>query len=144
MHETGWQTVPNRAFVWFHLGRVTHIRLSKLAIIGSDNGLSSGHRKAIIWTNDQILLIGALRTNFSEILIEIKAFSFWKQNRLNVSSAKRRPFFLGLSDLKMHWAHHWRGVVLFDFTYCLQGYFGAVVDWVISDDSLKNMVFKYT
>ena len=64
-----------------------HICVSKLSIIGSDNGLSPGRCQAIICTNDGILLIGALGTNFSEILIEIQTFSFWK-NRLKVSSAK--------------------------------------------------------
>ena len=60
-------------------GRVTHICVGKLTIIGSDNGLSPGRRQAIIWTNDGILLIGALETNFSEILIEIQTFSCWKK-----------------------------------------------------------------
>ena len=31
-----------------HWGRVTHIRVGKLTIIGSDNGLSPGRRQAII------------------------------------------------------------------------------------------------
>ena len=57
-------------------GRVT-ICVSKLAIIGSDNGLSPGRRQGIIWTNAGILLIGPLGTNFSEILIEIDVFSKW-------------------------------------------------------------------
>ena len=48
-----------------HWGRVTHICVSKLAIIGSDNGLSPGRRQAIIWTNAEILLIGSLGTNFN-------------------------------------------------------------------------------
>ena len=43
--------------------------------IGSDNGLSPGRRKAIIWTNAGILLIGLLGTNFSEISIESYIFS---------------------------------------------------------------------
>ena len=47
------------------------IYISKLTIIGLDNGLSPGGRQAIIWTNDGILLIGPLETNFGEILIEI-------------------------------------------------------------------------
>ena len=34
-----------------HWGRVTHIYVSKLTIIDSDNGLSPGRRQAIIWTN---------------------------------------------------------------------------------------------
>ena len=52
-----------------HWGRVTQICVSKLTIIGSDNGLSSGWRQAIIWTNAGILLIWTLGTDFSEILI---------------------------------------------------------------------------
>ena len=56
-----------------------HICVSKLTIIGSDNGLSPDRRQAIIWTNAGLLLIGPLGTNFSEILIEILAFLF-KQN----------------------------------------------------------------
>ena len=53
-----------------HWGRVTHICVSKLAIIGSDNGLSPERRQDIIWTNAGILLIGPLGTNFSEILLK--------------------------------------------------------------------------
>ena len=53
-----------------HWGRVTHICFSKLTIIASDNGLSPGRRQVIIWTNAEILLIGPLGINFSEILIE--------------------------------------------------------------------------
>ena len=61
-----------------HWGRVTHICVSKLIIIGSDNGLSPGRRQAIIWTNAGILLIKPLKTHFNEILIEIFIFSFKK------------------------------------------------------------------
>ena len=38
-----------------HWGPVTHICISKQTIIGSDNGLSPGCRRAIIWTNAGIL-----------------------------------------------------------------------------------------
>ena len=81
-----------------HWGRVTHICVGKLTVIASDNGLSPGRRQAIIWTNAGILLIGPLGTNFNEILIAIHTFSF-KKMRLKVSSAKRRPFCLGLNEL---------------------------------------------
>ena len=81
-----------------HWGQVTHICISKLSIIGSDNGLSPGRRQAIIWTNAGILLIGPLGTNFSENSIEILTFSFTKM-RLKVSSAKSRPFCLSLNVL---------------------------------------------
>ena len=78
---------------------MTHICVSRLNIIGSDNGLPPGRRQAIIWTNAGLLLTGPLATNFSEILIEIIIFSFNKM-RLKVSSAKWRPFCPGLNVLK--------------------------------------------
>ena len=81
-----------------HWGRVTHICVSNLTIIGSDNDLSPGRRQAIIWTNAEMLLIGPLGTNFIEILIEVQAFSF-KKMHLKMSSAKWRPFCLGLNVL---------------------------------------------
>ena len=81
-----------------HWGRVTHICIGNLTIIGSDNGLSPGRRQAITWTNVGILLIGPLGTNFSEMLSEIHTFSF-KKIHLKMSSGKWRPFCLGLNVL---------------------------------------------
>ena len=81
-------------------GRVTHICIGNLTIIGPDNGLSPGGRQAIIWTNAGILSIGPLGTNFSEILAEIITFSF-KKMYLKVSSVKWRPFCLGLNVLTL-------------------------------------------
>ena len=78
---------------------MTHICVGNLTIIGSDNGLSPGRRQAIIWTNAGIILTGPLGTNFNEILIAILTFSF-KKIRLKVSSAKWRPFCLGINVLK--------------------------------------------
>ena len=88
-----------------HWGRVTHICVCNLTIIGQDNGLSPGRQQAIIWTNAGILLIGPWGTNFCEILIGIQAFSF-KKMHLKLSSAKWRPFCLGLNVLM----HGWLGV----------------------------------
>ena len=82
-----------------HWGRVTHICVDNLTIIGSNNGLSPVRRQAIIWINDEILLVGPLVTNFSEILIEIYTFLF-KKRHLKMSSGKRRPFCLGLNALR--------------------------------------------
>ena len=81
-----------------HWGRVTHICVIDLTIIGSNDGLSPGRRQAIIWTNAGILLIGILGTNFSEILSEIHTFSCMKIH-LKMSPAKWRPFCLGLDVL---------------------------------------------
>ena len=64
-----------------HWGRVTHICVGNLTIIGPDNGLSPGWRQAIIWTNAGILLIGPHgnklqwnRNRNSYIFIEENAF----------------------------------------------------------------------
>ena len=81
-----------------HWGRVTHICVGNLIIIGSDNGLSPGRRQAIIWTNARILLIWPWGRNFSEILIGIQIVSF-KKMPLKMSSAKWRPSWLGLNEL---------------------------------------------
>ena len=92
--------VLQHQYILTHWGRVTHIQyVSNLTIIGSDNGLSPVRRLAIIWINAGILLIGLLGTNFSEILIEIHIFSF-KKMQLKMSSAKWRPFCLGLNELR--------------------------------------------
>ena len=100
-------TRPNCLFKELtHGGRVTHISVSKLTIIGSDNSLTPGRRQAIIWTNTGILLIGPLGTNFSEILIKIHTFSF-KRMHLKMSSGKCRPFCFGLNVLirSTKWRH---------------------------------------
>ena len=81
-----------------HWGRVAHICVSKLTIIGSDNGLMPCRRQTIIWNNAGILLIRTSGTNFSEIVSQIHAFSF-KKMHLKMSSAKWRSFCLGLNVL---------------------------------------------
>ena len=80
-------------------GRMTHNCVSKLTIIGSNNGLSPGRRQAIVWTNTGILLIGPLGTNFSKILIEISKFLFTKMP-LKILSGNVRPFCVGLNVLR--------------------------------------------
>ena len=77
---------------------MTHICVGNLSIIGSDNGLAPGWRQANIWTSAGILLIGPLGTNFSEMLIRVKTFSF-KKMHLKMSSAKWRPFCPDLNVL---------------------------------------------
>ena len=89
--------------VWWILvltlrGRVRHICVSKLIAIGSDNGWAPARRQAIVWTNDEIPVIGPLGTNFSGILIETHISSF-KKLHLKMSSGKWRPSCLGLNVL---------------------------------------------
>ena len=75
-----------------------HICISKLTISCSDNGMSPDQCQAITWTNAEILLIGPLGTNFSEILIEI--YTFWyKKMHLKMLSRKWQPFCFGLKVL---------------------------------------------
>ena len=105
-----------------HWGRVTHICVSKLTIIDSDNGLSPGRRQAIIWTNAGILLIWPLGTNFSEISIDIQTFSL-KKIHFKMSSGKWRPFCLGLNVLT--------DCGLTDMADTLRTRFPNVVSWEI-------------
>ena len=102
---------------------MTHICVVKLTIIGSDNGLSPGRRQAIIWTNAGILLIGPLGTNFSYILIGIQTFPF-KKMHLKMSSAKWRPFCLGLNVIRGYrgwWCSgYWHRWDIHNHTWCYQ------------------------
>ena len=87
---------PLHGLVWkglfTHWGRVTHIYVGNLTIIGPDNGLWPGRCQAIIWTNAGMLLIGPWGTNFSEILIGIHTFSFKKINlKMSSASISSRP-----------------------------------------------------
>ena len=82
-----------------HWGQVMHICVSKLTIIGSDIGLSPGRHQAIIRTNIDILLIGPLWINFSELSVRIHIFSS-KKTHLKVSSGKCQPFCLDLDVLR--------------------------------------------
>ena len=74
-----------------HWGRVTYTCVSKLTIIGSDNGLSPERRQTSILTNAGILLIGHLGTNFNDILTGIQTFSFKKNVVFEMASILSRP-----------------------------------------------------
>ena len=78
---------------------MTHVCVSNLATIGSDNGLSPGQRKAIIWAKDGIFFYWTLGTKFKEILIKIQNSLFTKMH-LHISSAKWRPFYPEVDELK--------------------------------------------
>ena len=46
-----------------------------MCVIDSDNGLSPGRRQTITWTDADLLSMGQVGTNFSEICIKIVIFS---------------------------------------------------------------------
>ena len=75
-----------------------YVCISKLTIIGSDNGLLPGRHQAIIWTSAGILSIGPLWTNFSEMSIKIQTFSL-KKLCLKMSSVMCCQFCLSLNVL---------------------------------------------
>ena len=54
----------------FVRGRLTHIFVGNVTIIGLDNGLSPGRRQSIFLANAGILLIQSFETNFSEMFTE--------------------------------------------------------------------------
>ena len=83
-------------------GWVTHIYISKLITIGSDNGLSPGRHQAINWTSAGILSIGPLGTNFNEISIKINFSLTWRKMHLKIASAKWRPFCPQGDELKVN------------------------------------------
>ena len=64
-----------------------YICVSKLFIIGSDNGLSPSRRQAITWFNAGLLSIELSGTNSSENWIWIQNISF-KKMHFNMPSAK--------------------------------------------------------
>ena len=97
-----WSTYASPSFSMLtQWGRVTHICVSKLSILGSDNGLSPT-------TNAEMLLSWPLGTNFSEILIDINTFSF-KKMYLKMSSGKLRPFVSASMCFNGNWCfgHCW-------------------------------------
>ena len=64
-----------------HWGRVTHICVSKLTIIGSDNGLSPERRQAIIWTKAGNIVDLTLRNKLQ-----------WNGNRNSYIFIQENPF----------------------------------------------------
>ena len=83
-----------------HLFRVCIYASVKWVSIGSGNGLSPIRCQAITWTNADLLSIGPLGTNFSDIWIKCN-FSFMKMY-LKMLSATWQPFCPGRDGLKLH------------------------------------------
>ena len=103
MHQPGLvYVIPLSIYkAWLtHWDWVMYIWVSKVTIIGSDNGLWPRRRQTIIWTNTGILLIGPLGTNCSEILMAIETFSL-KKMHLKMSYGEWWPLCLGLDVLTL-------------------------------------------
>ena len=116
--------------------------VSKLNIIGSDNGLLPGRRQAIIWFNAGILIIRTLGTNCSEFLSEIHKFSL-KKMHLKVSSGKRRASCLGFNVLTQIRG----GDQALNFLNCVARNHGATsyetISTLIYRNNSQNTFFSY-
>ena len=127
---------------------MTHICVGKLTTIVSDNGLSPVRRQAIIGTSAGMLLFGPLGTILSEISIGIQTFSF-KKMHLKMSSAKWRPFCLGLNVLTQDW--RLKGYCsllavrspLIHEVFLACGHVDVTVIWVITGDSKGFLPFRH-
>ena len=121
----------------------TYISISKLTIIGLDNGLSPGRHQAIIWSNAGILFIRPSRKgiNFSEILIAIGTFSF-KKMHLKMLSGKSWPQCVNTQFcffLKVQWmtSHHWlRSQICVKFAWPHQSIAWSKIDIHVSSITL--------
>ena len=80
-----------------HWDRVTHICVSKINTIGSDNGLSPGRRQAIIWTNDDKSNIFIQENALENVVCEMEPF-----HSLSLSY----NFVLHRSKLDVAFVHH--------------------------------------
>ena len=101
-----WYAMAFPAIYLTHWGWVMHICVSKLTIIGSDNGLSPGWLQAIIWTNTAILLIGPL-VNKLQWNLKAKLMHFhWRKMHFKKSSAKWRAFCFNPNVLKKKQKKH--------------------------------------
>ena len=130
---TTWPSTPAvRERLWnlTDWGQVMHICISKLTVMGSGNGLVSGWCQAIISTNDGILLIGLLGTNFNEISIKIHIFSV-KKIHFKMLSEKWHPFCVGLNMLirVMYWLE----------LYCQCQWDNVCLHYLRGSSSGKNM-----
>ena len=67
-----------------HWGRVAHICVGNITIIGSENGLSP------IWTSARVLLVGPSGTNYIEIIMEIHSRKCMWECRLQMTAISSR------------------------------------------------------
>ena len=97
--------MPHRLTLWQNTQLLTHLPMCHIFAsvnwvdIGSDNGLSPIRHQAIIWSNSEILSVGPLGTNLSEILIKIQKIFIHENASEYVSFVTRQPFCPGGDEL---------------------------------------------
>ena len=134
-----------------HWGRETHICVSELTSIGSDNGLSPGRHQAIIRTNAGILLKKTLRNklqwNFSrnsKIFIQENAFEsvVWEKaailSRLQwvKSYVSIKAYIIGLLCI-------WHNTLSLELQKCMDSSLVHAIDlYILLATSPSNLSFK--
>ena len=112
-----------------HWGRVTHICVSKLTIIGSDNSLSLGRRQAIIWTSAGICY-WTLGNKFQWTLNKIYTFSLKKAIWKCRPAILSRPQCVSVVYKTNNISQYGLGNLLypyFEYSLCRQGIFALTV-----------------
>ena len=92
-------------FLLTHWGQVTHICVSKLTIIGSDNGLVPGRRQASIWANDGILLIGTLLRNKFQWNFNRNSYIFIQENEFENVICEMAAILSRPQCVNLEWLH---------------------------------------
>ena len=84
-----------------HWGRVTHICVGNLTIIGSDNGLSPGRRQAIIWSilNQCWIIVNWTLRNKLQWNFNRNSDIFIQENGFENVVCKMASICLGLNEL---------------------------------------------
>ena len=130
-----------------------HKCVSKLTIIGSDNGLLPGPRQAIVWTNAWLLLTGPLGTNFNEILIKIHIFLF-KKMHLKMASVKWRPYCasvnvlietrmtISMTYMYQQASMHWCRYDIFTVAFCLFSLSVTKLQIIMATPLQKSICYK--
>ena len=85
-----------------HCGPVRHICISKLTIIGPDNGLLPSQHQVIIRPNARMLITWTIGRDFSKIISKIHLFEFRKID-LKMSSAQWQQCCVSRSVLNRQW-----------------------------------------
>ena len=121
------------------------ICVSKLTIVGSDNGLSPDRRQAIIGSNSGRLLIWTLGKNFREILFEIHTYPF-KKMYLKLSLSKWRLFRFSLNVLKLgftetsRYHRNWHNAKLTLRTHFIEIQSNTIA--VINENIVENVICR--
>ena len=115
------QSMQNTMVSWLpltHWGRVRHICVSKLTIIGPDKDLSPGRRQAIIWTIVNSDLRNKLQLNFKPPNGVTLTVVTHNKTQLSADNDQEHD----LSDILTHWSPNTIFHAMFSSAFCWKNY----------------------